>query len=483
MWIGSNVPPKMPHRTPRHVALPGLRLPFELGAADPDRVAGRDARPAQLGVDAEPRERALEALGRLLDVEVRLGGDPLDPRAADAEHPVGVELDGEAVAHRVDAVDDDPGGFGRLGELGRVRQDLRDAGAERGEALAGGGRDGQDVHAFGRPGTAEGRPRLGGRRQVDLVERDEHRLLEQRRIVRPELLADDVVVPLGVARRAVDDVDEDPRPLDVAQEGMTETGAAAGALDEAGHVGDGRAALVALGELHDAEVGFERRERVVGDLGRRGGDRGEDRRLAGVRQPDEADVGDEPELEADPRLGAGLALLGVLGCLVGRGLEVRVAEAAAPAAGDHRALADGDEVRQQLPGLVGVDRRAGRDVEGQVVAGLAVPAGPRAATAGRRPEMVPVVEVAEGGLAGIDPQDRPSRHDRRRRRRVRRAGRAPPAGRSRPRRHHHRPGPRSSRGQETSAVILARAVREPRSAPDGAGEGAAEHGASAAQAA
>ena len=84
--------------------------------------------------------------------------------------------------------------------------------------------------------------------------------------MRAELLADDVVVPLGVARRAVDDVDEDPRPLDVAQEGMTETGAAAGALDEPGHVGDGRPAVVAVAELDDAEVRLEGRERVVGDL-------------------------------------------------------------------------------------------------------------------------------------------------------------------------------------------------------------------------
>ena len=40
-----------------------------------------------------------------------------------------------------------------------------------------------------------------------------------------ELLADDLVVPGRVARRAVDDVDEDPRPLDVAQEGVAEAGA------------------------------------------------------------------------------------------------------------------------------------------------------------------------------------------------------------------------------------------------------------------
>ena len=50
-------------------------------------------------------------------------------------------------------------------------------------------------------------------------------------------------------------------------------------------------------------------------------------------------------------------------------LEVGVAETAASAARDHRVLADGDEVRQELAGLVGVDRGAGRHVEDQVVAG------------------------------------------------------------------------------------------------------------------
>jgi hypothetical protein len=54
--------------------------------------------------------------------------------------------------------------------------------------------------------------------------------------VRLELVADDLVVPLGVARRAVDHVDEDPRPLDVAQERVPEARPTARALDEAGHV-------------------------------------------------------------------------------------------------------------------------------------------------------------------------------------------------------------------------------------------------------
>ena len=79
---------------------------------------------------------------------------------------------------------------------------------------------------------------------------------------------------------------------------------------------------------------------------------------------------------------AGLALLGVPGRLVGRGLEVRVAEAAAAAARDHRPLADRDEVGEQLAGLVVVDGRAGRDGQDEVVAGLAV--APGSARRGRR---------------------------------------------------------------------------------------------------
>ena len=51
-----------------------------------------------------------------------------------------------------------------------------------------------------------------------------------------------------------------------------------------------------------------------------------------------------------------------------------------------------------------VDGRAGRDVERQVVAGLTVAPGARAAAAGRRPEVMAVLEVAQRRLAGVDAQ-------------------------------------------------------------------------------
>ena len=66
----------------------------------------------------------------------------------------------------------------------------------------------------------------------------------------------------------------------------------------------------AVVEAHDAEVGLEGGERVVGDLGLGRRDPRDQRALAHVGEPDEGDVGHELELEAEPALLADLALLG-----------------------------------------------------------------------------------------------------------------------------------------------------------------------------
>ena len=190
-WIGSNVPPKTPSeprdRSRRGVTpLPGLRLPLELHRPDPDRVAREIAGATQLGIDAQARQLSLEPLGRLLVVEVGLGREPLDPLAAHAERPVGVMLDVERVAHRLDAVDDDAGGLGRLRELVGGRQQRGERARNAADPLARGGRDRRPAHALSlRPRLAERRPSLGRGGHVHLVERHQHRLLEQRRVVRP----------------------------------------------------------------------------------------------------------------------------------------------------------------------------------------------------------------------------------------------------------------------------------------------------------
>ena len=108
--------------------------------ADPDPVAGADPGLAQRAVDPRPDELALEALGRLLVVEVRLVRQPLDALATHAERAV-LALDGVAVAGRLEPMDDDAGGIGRRVEVLDPRQQRADRGPQRLEALAAVGRD------------------------------------------------------------------------------------------------------------------------------------------------------------------------------------------------------------------------------------------------------------------------------------------------------------------------------------------------------
>ena len=95
---------------------------------------------------------------------------------------------------------------------------------------------------------------------------------------------------------------------------------------------------------HDAEVGLERGERVVGDLrlGRR--DHADQRALADVREADEGDVGHQLQLEPQPALLAVLALLGEARCPPPVAQELGVAATAAPTGRGQPAVA----VVQQL---------------------------------------------------------------------------------------------------------------------------------------
>ncbi len=147
-------------------------------------------------------------------------------------------------------------------------------------------------------------------RHIDLVERDESRpVLEP--AVRRQFALDRVDVghrvALGLQRGGVDDVHQHRRALDVAQELQAEALAGGGARDQPGHIGH-RERHVAGAD--DAEVGHERGERVVGDLGPGRGDDRDQRRLAGRREADQPNVGDALQLEDDVELVARFAELG-----------------------------------------------------------------------------------------------------------------------------------------------------------------------------
>ena len=196
-------------------------------------------------------------------------------------------------------------------------------------------------------------------------------------------------------------MDQRGASLDVAQEVVTEAPALGGTLDQTRHVGDGERRLA--GGDH-AEVGDEGGEGVVGDLGPRPRDRRDDRRLAGAREADEADVGDDLELEAYVELVTGLPQQREAGCLALRRGQRGVAETAPAAAGDHHRRAGTDEVGEHVA-LAVLDQGAAGHGQDEVLAvgAVAVRAGAMTAVLGLATRAVVVVH--QRGDVGVDLED------------------------------------------------------------------------------
>ena len=110
-----------------------------------------------------------------------------------------------------------------------------------------------------------------------------------------------------VERRQVEHVHEQARAFDVGEEVVSEPDAVARALDQPRDVGDHE---LAVARVQGAEHRRERGERIVGDLRRRSRQARDQRGLARVGQPDEADIGQQLELQREPALLAAQAALG-----------------------------------------------------------------------------------------------------------------------------------------------------------------------------
>ena len=180
---------------------------------------------------------------------------------------------------------------------------------------------------------------IAGRHEVGLRQREHARQRRQPRIVRAQLGLDRRVVcerVRAVGGIEVEHVHEQARALDVGEEVVAQAGALAGALDEPGDVGDDE---LALGALERPEHGLERRERVRADLRRGARHPREQRRLAGVRDADEPDVGEQLQAQVDPALLADEPALGEPRRLPGRRREALVAAPASATARDDDALA------------------------------------------------------------------------------------------------------------------------------------------------
>src|SRR5207245_9202560 len=111
-------------------------------------------------------------------------------------------------------------------------------------------------------------------------------------------------------------------PLDSAEESLPQPRALRGTLDESRDVGKHDASGVPFG---NPQLGVQRREWIVGNLRTGRGQRPQQRRLACVRRPDQADVGDQLEVEENFQLLTFEPWLRVVGSVVRRALEVDVA--------------------------------------------------------------------------------------------------------------------------------------------------------------
>src|SRR5262249_22990255 len=133
----------------------------------------------------------------------------------------------------------------------------------------------------------------------------------------------------------------------------------------------------------------------------RGADAGDERRLAGIGEPDHAHVGEQLQLESEPAPIARPSQVGLARRAIGGRREARVT-AAAPGAGlDQEALTGGGEITDRLGGLAVGHDRADRNAKGQVAASGAVAIGALAVLAALGLVMTLVVIVEQRRESGI----------------------------------------------------------------------------------
>src|SRR4030095_10475892 len=131
----------------------------------------------------------------------------------------------------------------------------------------------------------------------------------------------------------------------------------------------------------------------------------EERRLAGIREADHADVGQELQLEMEPALRSGAPQVGAAGRLVGGGGEARVAPPAVRAANRDHALTLDRQVAEMLAGVaIGDDGAEGNFQDRVTSAGaVTVRALPVGAALGVVVTLVVLIEQGRHRGIGLEP--------------------------------------------------------------------------------
>ena len=207
--------------------------------------------------------------------------------------------------------------------------------------------------------------------------------------IKGQLTIDDAVIlhriATLVAARHVHDMENEGRALDMAKELMTQTATLMGAFDQAGDIRHDEVVFVAFDH---AQVGDQRGEGIIRNLGTSGTHTRDKGALARRRHADQSRVRHELHFKLDPAILCRLAKLGESGGTTRRGDEVDVAATSDAAVGHGDALAVvrqvGDDVSRFLRifEILAHDRSHGH-LEDKVLAAGAVHAASFAVRAAR----------------------------------------------------------------------------------------------------
>ena len=196
----------------------------------------------------------------------------------------------------------------------------------------------------------------------------------------------------------------------MAQKAGAESAALVRPLDDAGNVGHDERFMVA--NLHDAQIGFERGEGIVGDLGFGGGNSREQRTLARIGKAHQSHVGQHLQFENESPFVALFARLGVARRLVGGAFEMPVAETSAAAMQQHQPFSVGGNLPHRLDGFRAVllrddpfRNRTQRHGNHDVLGVLARRTGARTALAVLGELVTLVFEVDQGPVLAVALQD------------------------------------------------------------------------------
>ena len=196
------------------------------------------------------------------------------------------------------------------------------------------------------------RPLIPGLLQVYLGQDHKLRTLGQVGAVLGQLMINGIELFPGILLgESIDQMQQQARSLDVAQELVPESHALRRALNQTGNIGNDKAAeVIAASRIsyhRDPQIGHQRGKRIVAYLGPCLRNHREQCGFTGIWVSDQPNVRDQLELQLQFKLFAGLSTLRFARRLVRGGGKMYVSQAAASTSSHHDALARVQEIGNQ----------------------------------------------------------------------------------------------------------------------------------------